>query len=495
MKKGMRFLTVTLVLAVLCGAFAQTASARDLEPCYHCNSTGQFYCSFCNNQGEVLCDQCDAKGGWTCADCGGSGYFVCESCHGDTYIRSGEGEIPPDAQPGTCGNCGGSGKIRCITCHTEPGWNICSACGGKGKSECQASNCKDAKAVGWKCPYCKGAGYLGVGFDFPPEWNDGVHNIPVKGDHIITDNKTWAYYVYGGETGNEGSSSDQNQSAPDSGNNDENKSETPQQNTTEPPAETDTKPSTTEPDPPEETAPREEADFLPENRTNDYDLPIPQVDGNSVMVFARVETGKMSETESSYYTSLSDGELAEILAGVQEVVGTITPGRFDVGVEELLHQIAELNDFETIEDGRLFPIYFNGHQDIGFPVKVTFHLDKGILEGGTDLFVYHITQEGEIEPLGQAEYFTYDDGSVEEISFYTAGFSSFFTAAKELDTLLPAVGTGINPDTAENETENEPIQAPSSTRGIIIGIVCAVVVAAAAGGIVLILKKRKTNIE
>ena len=42
MKKIIRVLALTLAFAVLCGSFATIAYARELEPCYHCNTTGEF---------------------------------------------------------------------------------------------------------------------------------------------------------------------------------------------------------------------------------------------------------------------------------------------------------------------------------------------------------------------------------------------------------------------------------------------------------------------
>ena len=50
--------------------------------------------------------------------------------------------------------------------------------------------------------------------------------------------------------------------------------------------------------------------------------------------------------------------------------------------------------------------------------------------------------------MGKAEYFTYEDGTIESISFYTSSFSTFFTSEKELDTDISVV-TG---STGENET-------------------------------------------
>ena len=216
MKKITRLSTALLLLALLWGALGITAEARDLELCYHCGGTGQFRCEVCRNTGEVTCEGCHGEGGSVCPGepgkgCDG-GYYVCPSCGGDTYTRSGDGQIPPDAQPGSCGACGGSGRMRCVICHDLPGWNVCAGCNGTGRQECMAPNCRDSKKADWKCPYCMGAGYLLVGNPMPPaSANDGVKNQPKTGDHIITDNKTWEYYVY---TGSGGTPTGSRQTAP-----------------------------------------------------------------------------------------------------------------------------------------------------------------------------------------------------------------------------------------------------------------------------------------
>lgn len=107
-------------------------------------------------------------------------------------------------------------------------------------------------------------------------------------------------------------------------------------------------------------------------------------------------------------------------------------GRSDSDTDKILNDIAEKNDFESLEDGKLFPLYFEGHQEVGFPVCVTLGIDKGVLAGGSDIFVYHISNDGTIEPLGKAEYGTYEDGTVKSLSFIPLLFQHFLPPQKSL---------------------------------------------------------------
>ena len=410
MKKSRWVASVLALVLILCAVPAWRVGAKDLEKCYHCDNTGKFHCPYCNNTGEAVCDGCGGAGRSPCQGEPGkgcnNGYYTCPSCSGDGLSRP----IPADGNAGPCGNCGGSGKLRCIVCHTVPGWNICNRCDGKGKMECQGSNCKAAKAVGWKCPYCNGAGYLLVGFPMPPSWkNDGVQNVPQKGDYIVTDNKTWQGYTYGG-----GASA----AAPAT--------------TTAPAPAASAAPAAPAAEPVPATEP-DQSFALPQNRNEDYDIPAPAGAAEQPRSFARIEIGAMTDEQQRQYAALEEEDLKQILQSVQAIVSTAQPGKADAKTEELLQALVSRNGFSSLEEASLLPIEFDGHADLGFPVLVTVRLEEGVLAGGHDLFVYHLTGDGTIELLEKADYTTYEDGSVETLSFHTTGFSSFFTAEAKLD--------------------------------------------------------------
>lgn len=581
MKKIIRVLALTLAFAVICGSFATIAYAKDLAECHHCNTTGEFHCKACNNTGEVTCgvcggeckSKCTGESGKGCDD----GYYTCPSCNGDGKNRSGDGKIIE----GVCGNCNGSGKMRCVACHTVPGWNICPGCDGKGKQECQSSNCKDSKAVGWKCHYCMGAGYLLTNF-WPGE-NDGIQNVPVNGDLIWIGDKSHVYSngsvssepasyhnvsfgtgswkigdvtVTADKTGTQKistieiitltnfdpdtmevrvvdedgdglilkvtngktsiSANDHDGGIPydltfrvfekeavPGGNEDgeNNNGDNPNQagkyivwfgegswkigdvtvtaDKTNGQYLTETDIITLTNFDPDTMEVRLEAEdgfrttllvnngktsisantnngpvatdivfsvvakvgdtvIIPSDRNQDFEIPSTESINSIQSAGARVEIGKMTEKEQENYTRLTDEELNKKLVNVQSILQTVRPGEFAADTEELINDVAELNGIDTLEEAKIFPLSFEGHEDLGFPIAVTVRLEKGVLKGDSDLFVYHILEDRSIESLGKAEYTTYDDGSVESITFYTTGFSSFFTSSKELNIDIPA---------------------------------------------------------
>lgn len=486
MKKAKRMLMLTVFFAVFCGVFPMIAQAKDLEPCYHCNSTGEFYCTVCNNAGEVVCDGCGGAGGSICTGdsfkgngCD-NGYYVCASCNGDGKKRTGDGEIVE----GACGNCNGAGKLRCVVCSTgtTPGWNACSGCEEDGKKECCASNCRDAKAVGWKCPYCKGTKYILVGNPMPPrESNDGVQNLPKPGDLIWVNGKS---STYGGD-GDGVLMNTLDGAVP----------EMDSQSEDNPPQESELSMTETVLD---------FTNIVPDNRNSNFEIPLSIAENAASLAVATIEIEKMSAEEQQYYAALTDDELDEKLTNVQKILGSVQPRRFEDDAEELIRDIAEKNGYSTLEEGRIMPIYFEGHEELGFPIAVRVHIEKGVLSGGTDLFIYHIREDKAIEFLGKADYITYDDGSVESILFYTTGFSSFFTSAKELDTVIPVASDNgenvkeaentiesITESTIENITENNMENENSDVTLI---VVVVVIFAVASAGVILSVARKRGSV-
>jgi len=194
MKKGLIGIAVMALILGIALIPAKKISAYEFSICHHCDGTGKFHCSSCNDRGTVTCDLCMGKAKWSCPYCSGKGYEICPSCMGDTYLRNGDGEIPPDTATGTCGQCGGTGKLPCVNCR-ETGFNVCTRCDGKGYQECLNIECINNKANKGLCNYCKGTGYLGDGLNFKEEWNDGVTNTPKEGDLIWrADRTTYRYH-------------------------------------------------------------------------------------------------------------------------------------------------------------------------------------------------------------------------------------------------------------------------------------------------------------
>lgn len=206
--KTRHVLIIFIILLVLLSNVS-FAFAKDLEVCYHCGGTGEFHCPSCGNAGYVNCDLCHGEGRFVCpgedgkGPCSG-GYYTCTNCEGKGYTQNYDAEgKPTDTTPCGHNNCNGTGKQECWTCHGS-GWINCTRCGGSGQEECQNGDCELARNVGWKCPYCKGAGYLLTNF-WPGE-NDGVQNVPVNGDLIWANGKSTTYG--GGTSPGSGSSSE-----------------------------------------------------------------------------------------------------------------------------------------------------------------------------------------------------------------------------------------------------------------------------------------------
>ena len=307
----------------------------------------------------------------------------------------------------------------------------------------------------------------------PPEVNDGIQNVPVNGDLIWVNGKS---HVYGGESGSNGNGT----------------TSTPSGNTTKPPVTTDPGSSKTEPpqqnNQPGTDFPPVDMSLLPEDRNSDFDIPLSNEPDRTITSSVRVEMGKMTDEEQKYYAQLPEEELAQILTNVRTIVASAEPGRSDSKTDELLNSLATQNGYGSLPEGRLFPLYFEGHQEIGFPVRVTVSVKKGLLDGGADLFVYHIAEDGVIELLGKAECVTYEDGTIESISFYTSSFSTFFTSAKELDTDISVVtgdseSTDAMGSTGENET---PLRFWIVLFAVMTSVIAVVIV-----GTIVVRKKRK----
>ena len=64
--KKLRPAAAFLLVLILVFSSASPAFAKDLEPCYHCGSTGRFECPNCHNQVQITCDGCNGAGGSKC---------------------------------------------------------------------------------------------------------------------------------------------------------------------------------------------------------------------------------------------------------------------------------------------------------------------------------------------------------------------------------------------------------------------------------------------
>ena len=193
MKKGLMGVLLLALFIWLAALPGNDAKAYEFSICHHCDGTGLYHCNQCNDRGEVYCEICAGLGYWECPYCDGMGYEICPKCNGDTYSRTPDGEIGIGTEPGTCGCCNGTGKLPCGTCN-ETGRYYCYRCGGAGYAQCQ-TQCRYRDKNDKLCSYCKGTGYLGDGFDWKDEWNDGKTNVPKEGNTIWrSDRSSYRYH-------------------------------------------------------------------------------------------------------------------------------------------------------------------------------------------------------------------------------------------------------------------------------------------------------------
>lgn len=475
MKKPISLISLVISLTLIVAFTAFPVEAKILHQCHCCGGDGIYTCDAVDcKDGKLPCGRCNSTGQTIemCGDCNGTG--KCRLCQG-TGKRLGDDTID-------CDNCNGTGQ-----CQGGPGWGPCT----QGQYYNQCPDCTGERVV-WhnnewciyarnhdgQCPSCKGTGYGGDGREGTP--NDGVSNVPRAGDGIYYLDGSYAIYG-GGYSGGE------------SGSNGNGTTSTPSENTTQPPVTTDPGPSQTEPpqqnNQPETDFPPADMTLLPEDRNSDFDIPLSNEPDRTITSSVRVEMGKMTDEEQKYYAGLPEEELAQILTNVRTIVASAEPGRSDSKTDELLNSLASQNGYESLPEGRLFPLYFEGHQEIGFPVRVTVSVEKGLLDGGADLFVYHIAEDGTIELLGKAEYGTYEDGTIESISFYTSSFSTFFTSAKELDTDISVVtGDSESTDDVGSTAENEN---PPRSWLVLFVVLMSVIVVLLVVTIVLRRKRKK----
>ena len=483
MKKPISLISLVISLTLIVAFTAFPVEAKILHQCHCCGGDGIYTCDAVDcKDGKLPCGRCNSTGQTIemCGDCNGTG--KCRLCQG-TGKRLGDDTID-------CDNCNGTGQ-----CQGGPGsgpctqgqyYNQCPDCTGERVVWHNNEWCIYARNHDGQCPICKGTGYEGDGREGTP--NDGVSNVPRAGDGIYYLNGSYAIYgggYSGGENGSNGNGT----------------TSTPSENTTQPPVTTDPGSSKTEPpqqndNPPDQSEnnqpgtdfPPADMTLLPENRNSDFDIPLSNEPDRTITSSVRVEMGKMTDEEQKYYAQLPEEELAQILTNVRTIVASAEPGRSDSKTDELLNSLATQNGYGSLLEGRLFPLYFEGHQEIGFPVRVTVSVEKGLLDGGTDLYVYHIAEDGNIELLGKAEYGTYEDGTIESISFYTSSFSTFFTSAKELDTDISVVtgdseSTDAMGSTGENET---PLRFWIVLFAVLTSVIAVVIV-----GTIVVRKKRK----
>ncbi len=197
-----------------------------------------------------------------------------------------------------------------------------------------------------------------------------------------------------------------------------------------------------------------------------------------------IVTDRMEPDEASAFSKYSEEELESLGAIIESIVSTGRPAEITNALKMKLNKVAKENGVDANRKGQFFPIQFDGHVDLPFPVKVTVHLEPGVLDGSRPIYMYHITDKGVVEYLDIAEVTLREDGSVEALSFYTKSFSDFFGSEVQL-----TEGLGVEDPEYAAQFEWNQVSNNKPDTLLIIGVAAAVVVIAAAA--VVLVKKKK----
>ena len=155
-----------------------------------------------------------------------------------------------------------------------------------------------------------------------------------------------------------------------------------------------------------------------------------------------------------------------------------------------LNKIAKENGVNATRKGQFFPIQFDGHVDLDFPVRVNVHLEPGVLDGSRPIYMYHITDKGVVEYLDVAEVILREDGSVETLSFYTKSFSDFFGSDTQLTKGLGIEDPEYAAQFAWNRVDNADTKKEITNILLMIG---AAILVGGIGSFILARKKPKNG--
>ena len=132
---------------------------------------------------------------------------------------------------------------------------------------------------------------------------------------------------------------------------------------------------------------------------------------------------------------------------------------------QMFTDIARANGEPDLASARIYPIYFEGHIKLDRHIRVSIDIPENSLDGGYDLNLYHIKDDGTIEYLKDAylKYSAGEDGYIFRITFETDEFSTFFTAKKGLDLSKYLDESSIEASKAEMTTATTASAATTMT--------------------------------
>jgi len=189
---------------------------------------------------------------------------------------------------------------------------------------------------------------------------------------------------------------------------------------------------------------------------------------------------------------------------VIDIVSRAEQGRMSEDENKLLTEIANANGEPDLASARIYPIHFEGNIKLDRNIRVFFYLTDNALDGGYDIGLFRIRDDGTVEYLKDAELDCFGDASIggyiRHISFKIREFSTstFFTAKKGLDlsrflngsnaeeykTDMTAITSETTRETRASDSTS-PAVPPVGSKPEDGGYTLLTVVLAAAGGVVL----------
>ena len=194
-----------------------------------------------------------------------------------------------------------------------------------------------------------------------------------------------------------------------------------------------------------------------------------------------------------------DGDKREVI----KIVSSMQRGRMSNEEKMIFTDIAHANGMPDLASARIYPIHFEGHIKLDRNIRLRIDIPYGELDGGYDMNLYRIKEDGTVEYLKNADFEVCADAStgyVSQIAFITNEFSTstYFTARKEFDLSKYLDESSIEASKAEmttttvkstTTTMTESASSADSTaedKTSYSGYIPAPMVLAAAGGGVLI---------
>ena len=210
-----------------------------------------------------------------------------------------------------------------------------------------------------------------------------------------------------------------------------------------------------------------------------------------------------------------EGDKREVI----KIMSGVKPGHMSEEAQKMLTDIAKANGFSDLASARIYPIYLEGHIKLDRHIRLHIDIPEGALDGGYDINLYRIKEDGTVEYLKNCDLEICANGKtgyIERISFITDEFSTstYFTARKSFDlskyldessieaskeemttaAIKPKATTTAMADSTSSDVtavEDEPSEGGSIPMPVVLGAAGGGVVICALVAFVLMKSKKK----